>query len=133
MKTKRIPRSEWPEFCDNFSRRHEGWLTTLEVFASDIGAQVEGRELPFEGIVAEWDEVDGNQLIIMIGGKPDDHITHTVARPTNVSLEQTDEGADVALSITSQAGAVALLRFRSPMLTGMVDAVVSEASQPLYG
>ena len=133
MKTKRIPRSEWPEFCDNFSRRHEGWLTTLEVFASAIGAQVEGRELPFEGIVAEWDEVDGNQLIIMIGGKPDDHITHTVARPTNLSLEQTDEGADVALSIMSQAGAVALLRFRSPMLIAMVDAVVSQASQPLYG
>jgi hypothetical protein len=133
MKTKRIPRSEWPDFCDNFSRRHEGWLATLEVFASDIGAQVEGRELPFEGIVAEWDEVDGNQLIIMIGGKPDDHITHTVARPTNLSLEQTDEGADVALSIMSQAGAVALLRFRSPMLIAMVDAVVSQASQPLYG
>jgi len=46
-------------------------------------------------------------------------------------------GAGLALPastlLSSQAGAVALLRFRSPMLTGMVDAVVSQASQPLYG
>src|SRR5687768_9717666 len=113
MKTKRIPRSEWPKFFDRFSRQHEGWLATLEIFASDIGAQVEERELAFEGIVDEWDEALGNQIIIMMGAKPDDHITHTIGRPTNVSLEQTDEGADVALAITSEGGAVALLRFRS--------------------
>ena len=120
-----------PGFFDSFSRQHEGWLSTLEIFATEIGAQVEERELAFEGIVDEWDEVQGNQLIIMMGGKPDDHITHTITRPTNVSLEQTDEGADVALAITSEAGAVALLRFHSRMLPAMVDSVVTQLSRPL--
>jgi hypothetical protein len=130
MKTKRVPRSEWPKFFDSFSRQHEGWLATLEIFATDIGAQVEERELAFEGIVDEWDEALGNQIIIMMGAKPDDHITHTIGRPSNVSVEQTDEGADVTLAITSEAGAVALLRFRSSMLPEMVDGVVGQRARP---
>ena len=130
MKTKRIPRSDWPKFFDSFSRQHEGWLASLEIFATEIGAQVEERELAFEGIVDEWDEALGNQIIIMMGAKSDDHITHTISRPTNVSLEQTDEGADVALAITSEAGAMALLRFRSPTLPEMVDGVVRQRARP---
>jgi hypothetical protein len=124
MKTTTIPTSEWPKFFDSFSRQHEGWLVTVEIFGSDIGAQVEERDLAFEGIVDEWDEIKGNQIRIMIGAKPDDHITHSVTRPTLVSLEQTDEGADAALAIKSEDGMTVLLRFRSPMLPEMVDDVV---------
>jgi Family of unknown function (DUF5335) len=130
MKTKKIPKSEWPEFFDSFSRQHEGWLATLEILAIDIGAQVQERELAFEGIVDESNEALGNQIIIMMGVKPDDHITHTVAGPIDVSLEQTDEGADVALAIKSVDGVTALLKFRSPMLPEMVDAVVTQPSRP---
>jgi hypothetical protein len=124
MKTKEIPKKEWPKFFDSFSRQHEGWLVTLEILGSDIGAQVEERELAFEGIVDEWNEVQGNQIRIMFGAKPDDHITHSIGRPTALSLEQTDEGADAALAIKSADGVTALLRFRSSMLPEMVDAVM---------
>lgn len=129
MKTREISRSEWPEFFDSFSRQHEGWLVTLEIFGTDIGAQVEERELAFEGIVAEWNEVQGDEIAIMIGAKPEDHITHSISHPTQVSLEQTDEGADAALAIKSADGVTALLRFRSPMLPELVDAVVAQTSQ----
>ena len=130
MRTKEISRSEWPEFFDSFSRKHEGWLVTLEILGSEIGAQVEERELAFEGILAEWDEIQGDEMAIMIGAKPDDHITHSISRPTQVSLVQTDEGADAALAIKSADGATALLRFRSPMLPEMVDAVTAQPSRP---
>lgn len=129
MKTREISRSEWPEFFDSFSRQHEGHLVTLEIFGSQIGAQLEGRELAFEGIVAEWDEVKGDEISIMIGSKPDDHITRNISRPTQVSLEQTDEGADVALAIKSADGATALIRFRSALLPEMIDGVVTRPSQ----
>ena len=125
MKTKEIPKDEWPNFFDSFSRQHEGWLVTLEIFGTEIGAQVQGRELAFEGIVDEWDEVQGNQIVIMVGAKPDDHITHSIDRPIEVSMEQTDEGADAVLAIKSADGVIALLRFRSPMLPEMVDGLVS--------
>ncbi len=128
MRTREISRSEWPEFFDSFSRQHEGWLVALEVFGTDIGVQVEERELAFEGIVAELDEVQGDEIAIMIGAKPDDHITHSISRPTQVSLEQTDEGADVALAINSADGVTALVRFRSALLPEMVDGVVTQPS-----
>ena len=131
MKIKEIPKEEWPKFFDSFSRRHEGWLVTLESFGAEFGAaQIQETELAFEGIVDEWDEIHGNQIVIMVGRKPDDHITHSISRPTQVSLEQTDGGADVALAIKSADGVMALLRFRSPMLPEMVDGLVGQQSRP---
>lgn len=124
MQTRQIERSEWPAFFDSFSRQHEGWLASLEIFGPDLGAQFEERDLPFEGITDEWDETEGNTIMIMSGGQADDHVTHTISRPTEVSLEQTDEGADAALAIKSEDGVTALLRFRSPVLPEMVDAMV---------
>ena len=53
MSTQEILRNEWAKFFDGFSLRHQGWLVTVEVFGSDIGAQVEARELPLQGITAE--------------------------------------------------------------------------------
>jgi len=118
MKTKEIPRNEWREFFNIFSRQHESWLVTLEIFGSEIGAQVEERGLAFEGIVDE-----GHEILMMFGTRPDDHITHSISNPATVSLEQTDEGADAALAIKSADGVTALLRFRSAVLPEMVDAV----------
>ena len=123
MRTQEISEKEWTQFFDNFSRKHEGWIVNLEIFGPEIGAQVEERELALEGITHEWDETEGNTITIMIGVKSDDHITHSVTGPTQVSLEQTDEGADVALAIKSGDGVTTLLRFRSAVLPEMVDAV----------
>lgn len=121
MKTRQIPKEEWGTFFDNFSRRHDGWLVTLEILDTEIGAQVEGRELPLKGIVDEWDEIKGNEIMIMVGTKPDDHVTHTIGNATEVSLEQTDGDADVALAIKSADETTTLLRFRSPLLPEFVD------------
>ena len=134
MKTKEIPKNEWQQFFDIFSRQHEGWLVTLEIFGSEIGAQVEERGLAFEGIVDEGDDLQGHEILIMFGAKPDDHITHSISNPTTVSLQQTDEGADAVLAIKSADGVMALLRFRSPMLPEMVDGLVDhEARRPFIG
>lgn len=123
MQTKEIPKNEWTGFFDSFSRKHEGWLVNLEIFGPEIGAQVEERQLALEGITEEWDEVEGNTIMIMTGVKLDDHVTHSITHPTAVSLEQTDEGADAALAIKSDDGTTTLLRFRSAVLPEMVDAV----------
>lgn len=130
MKTKEIPKNEWPKFLENFSRKHEGWLVTLEIFGTELGAQVQERELALAGIVDEWDEIHGDRIVIMVGEKPDDHMTHSIGHPTHVSLEQTVGGEDVALAIKSADGVTALLRFLSPMLPEMVDGLVGQQSQP---
>ena len=130
MKTKEIPQKEWPKFFDNFSSRHQSWSVTLEIFGTELGAQVQESELPLVGIVDEWDEIHGNRIVIMFGEKPDDHITHSIERATEVSLEQTEGGADVALAIKSADGVMALLRFLSPMVPDMGDRLVSQQSRP---
>jgi hypothetical protein len=125
MKTQEIQKKEWTEFLDSFSRKHEGWLVRMEIFGPEIGAQVEERELALKGITHEWNEKEGDTITIMTGAKPNDHITHSIAGPTQVSLEKTDEGADAALAIKSGDGITTLLRFRSAILPEMVDAVAS--------
>jgi hypothetical protein len=124
MRTKEISRNEWREFFDSFSRLHQGSLVTLEILGSKIGAQLEGRELAFAGVVAERDAVRGDKIAIMIGADAADHITHNIGRPIQVSLEQTDEGADVALAIKSADGVTALIRVR-PLLVPSVGGVVT--------
>ena len=124
MKTREIPRTEWVAFFDSFGRQHEGWRITLEVFGLEIGDQIEERELALEGVTAELADA-GDKIEIMIGAKPDDHITHTISAPTQLSLEQTDEGADLVLAIKAADGTMTLLRFRSAMLAEMVDAVAN--------
>ena len=123
MQTREISRTEWPAFFDSFSRTHQGWLASLEIFGPDLGAQVEERELAFEGITDESNE-QGNTIMIMTGGQACDHVTHRITHPKEVSLEKTDEGADAVLAIKSEDGVTALLRFRSPMLPEMVDAML---------
>jgi len=123
MKTTQIARSEWPAFFDSFTRQHEGWLVTLEVFQPEIGAQVEGRDLALEGVTAELGNGDKDKIEIMIGGQPNQHVTHTVLNPVDVSLEHTEDGANHALAIKSADDAMTLLCFRSAMRTEMVDAM----------
>ena len=125
MRTRQIPKSEWPAFLDRFSRQHEGWLVKLEILNPDLGAQIEETGLALAGLTDEWDETEGNTIWIMAGNEPDDHVTHAISNPTEVSLEQTDEGADAALSIKSADGTTALLSFRVAVLPETVDALVA--------
>ena len=126
MATQEIPRAEWNRFLDTFSRQHEGWLATLEIFGGDIGAQEAAHELPLEGISAASTDDEPQSIAISLGKAPGDHLTHTITRPTRLWLEQTSEGANAALEIESADKVKTLLRFRSAMPADMVDGVVFE-------
>jgi hypothetical protein len=123
MGTQEIPRDEWKTFFDSFSRQHEGWLATLEVLGSEIGAQREARDLPLEGISAISKDA-AETIAISLGRTPEDHITHTITEATRVWLEQTPQGANAVLEIESADDGKTLLRFRSALPAEMVDGVV---------
>jgi len=126
MQTREIPRDEWVAFFDSFSRQHEGWLVRLEVFGSDIGAQIEAEELPLQGISAELKGDGEDTISIIIGEAPEQHVTHSIAAPAHVRLEETEQGAHEALQIETTDGNTTLLRFRSAVLPEMVDGMVTE-------
>ena len=124
MPTQEIPREDWSNFFDVFSRQHEGWLATLEVFGPEVGAQEEAHELPFEGISIASGGNGADAIAINLGKTPEDHVTHTITKPEHVWLEQTSGGANAALEIESENQNKALLRFRSALPPEMVDGVV---------
>lgn len=120
METREISRNEWRTFFDQFSQEHEGWLSTLEVFGPDIGAQQEGSELPFEGVSVSSGQDELDTITVTIGSAAADHVSHTIEGPTRVWLE-TEGGTNAALEIEAEDESKTLLRFRSPGLTRVVD------------
>ena len=124
MATQEILRTDWSDFFDTFSRQHEGWLATLEIFAIDVGAQQEVQELPFEGVSLSSEPDKSGSIVIGFGKTPEEHISHTVNNPAHIWLQQTTDGANAALEIESQDQSKTLLRFRSPMPSEFVDGVV---------
>lgn len=122
--TREIPPGEWKEFFDEFTRRHEGWLVTVENFG-DLGAQVEANERPLKGIVAER-RAGSSEIEIMTGDSLDETLTHVVAHPTRVRIEETSEGAESALEIQSRDEGTTLVSFRATALPETVDGVARE-------
>lgn len=120
MPTQEIQRNEWVSFFDSFSRRHRGWLVTVEMMDPEIGDQTEARDLPLEGITAELNERGPDQIEIIVGNQADSHVSNSVVDPRQVWVKSTDEGADDVLEIKGQNETV-LIRFRSAMLPELVN------------
>lgn len=120
MPTREISRNEWVEFFNSFSRRHHGWLVTIEMLEPDLGDQIEVREMPLEGITGELNDRGNDEIEIIASSGTGAHISHTITAPRHVWLKQTEEGADDTLEIESERGK-ALVRFRSAVLPEVVD------------
>ena len=123
MPTQEIPRNQWNEFLNRFSRQHEGWLVTLEVFSPDIGAQEEVHELPLEGITIAGG-TDSKAIAISAGNTLENHLTHTILAPAHMWIQRTTQGVEAALEIESEDNSKTLVRFRSSVPPEMVDGAV---------
>ena len=117
METRKIPRDEWKSFFDIFSREHKGWLAKLEIFAQEVDAQQEPRELPLKDITLTSVVGESEAIAINLGKTPEDHVKYTVIEPTHIWLAQNPEGANAALEIESADETRTQLRFRSAALS----------------
>jgi hypothetical protein len=111
MLTREIPREEWIKFFDDFSKRHQGWVVIVEVLSPEIGDQGEADGLPLVGISAGVKDGE-NRIEIMIGGKPEAHLTRIIDSPKHVWVKQPEEGAHEAVEVESDDGTTTILRFR---------------------
>lgn len=123
-RTREILRRDWAEFFDGFSRRHRGWLATLEEIGPEIGAQTSARQLAFEGIVAEPGR--SRELTLLLGKGTDEHLEHPIGNPQRVWLETFPDGAEAALGIESAGGRKTVLSFPAAMPSEMVDGIARE-------
>jgi len=110
MPTREIPRDEWKSFFDAFSRQHEGRIVTIELLASDIGDQDESTRLPLVGISAD---VKGgeNRIDIIVGGRPDAHLTRIINAPKRVWVTEHEDGIHDALEVESDDGKKTIVSF----------------------
>ena len=120
MRTIDVPHKDWARTLDQFSAVHDGWLVSLEIVGPSLGAQPQIRELPLRGITAETGSPE--PVITIAAAQADgEQITHVIHAPTEVQIEQTNAGADVALQIRSGDGTASILRFRTETMADSVD------------
>jgi len=124
MRNRQVPHAEWPRFFESFTRRHRGWLATVRVIDPRLGAQVEAKGLPLEGIMV--DPQSHGPISILLGSGPSANVEHPVDSPEQVWVEVTEEGAEAALEILSAGGTKTILEFRGAVLPEMVDGLASE-------
>jgi hypothetical protein len=109
---KAIPRTDWVDFCGNFTLDHAGWLVTVEV-ASAGQRQTVAEEEPLKAVSAEFEEVDNDaKILISTGREPLERTLQTVKHATGVSLEEARSGAHEGLRITSKDGSVTTVSCR---------------------
>jgi hypothetical protein len=110
MDTQEIDKSEWTTFFAEFSDRHEGRMTTLQLLGADIGAQEAASNLPFVGITTDLKGSEVGSITIMLGTETENNFQHTLTTPTIVRLKPGD-GAAEALEIESNDDPTVLLTF----------------------
>jgi len=111
MHTQEISRDEWVRVLDDFSKRHEGWIVTMEVVGATIGDQEEATGLPLVGIGADVKDNE-SRIAVMLGGRPEAHVTRIIEVPKRVWLERADEPAHDAVAVESEDGTTTIVRFQ---------------------
>jgi len=119
MSTRDIPRDRWREELDSFSRQHEGWIVRVRVTDPLGHEHTEARDLPLQGVSV--DSPKNDSVAVIVGERPDDHLTHEIENPVTVAIEATEEGAERALKIGSRDGSMTTVEFRTPMRPQDVD------------
>jgi nucleotide-binding universal stress UspA family protein len=101
--TINIPREQWGDELDAFTRRNVGRRSVLEVDDPDIGAQEEERDYPFLGAV--WDHHD-NRVEIMLGDfrKTERHLTRGITDVRQIDLVRDTKGRDRLLRVAHGNG-----------------------------
>jgi hypothetical protein len=121
MQTVEIRSDKWSHALSEWNAVHDGWLVSVDVLSPELGAQLEIRDLPLIGVVAE--PQNGGNVTIAAGTQGGGQITHMVQSPARIWLERADNGADVALQIESADGTKTIVRFKTPALPETVDGV----------
>ena len=119
MQRRVIPRRQWRETLDGFSRSHEGWIVRVSVTEPDGRMHVEARDIPLQGVAADADRTA--MITLMVGDRPETHLTHQITDPQALEFEQTETGAIAALVVSSGDGTKTAVEFRSPARPEEVD------------
>jgi hypothetical protein len=112
MLTQDIPRTRWREFFEDVSNRFQGWSTTVEVLALDLGDQPEIENQALEGISYEQEGSEATDVLIEVGFNTEDYAVHHVDRPSDVQITESRPGLEADIQIISEEGLTTLVYLR---------------------
>ena len=123
MAYQEIPREQWKDFCDEFSKQHEGWLVSVEIVdeTGEPDHKVIASELTLWGVTV--DELQDQTEVHIIAGDQPRHVTHVITDPAGIGFEQDEQGGHTGLRIDTQEGPSVLVRFRTAAVPESVDAI----------
>jgi hypothetical protein len=111
ISTSDIDRDRWAAVFDEITRRRAGQPVRLEAFGWNIGVQTEAHGLPFRGISYGGKGGDAQVIEILLGVRPDDHITHRISDATRVRVKYSGVARAEVVAIESGEGYTSLLSF----------------------
>jgi hypothetical protein len=129
MSLREIPESRWPEFLEEFSRRHRGWLATVD-HVGPGAPDIDAGEHALRSVTPE--ESAGRILSIEIRFQEDARARATVRiqAPTRVRVDETNEGTARGLEIVDEKGGSTRIRFGGAPLPEMLDGVAPGELSP---
>lgn len=98
----------------------------MDVSLPGAGSHDELVDRPFRGV-----SEDGGEILIQVGDADPPHCELRVQRVFTIELQQTDEGADAALNITSLDGTQTSLLFRWPWLPELLEPAMGRSHRAL--
>jgi len=108
--TTDLARDVWRSYFDTVSRELETMQATVEIDASDLGAQVQAEGLVLTGI--SYDDRDDIVVIGLSSGGPDEVLEHVVSGPKRIRVETAEGAIPSAVEIEDAEGQRTLLRVR---------------------
>jgi hypothetical protein len=126
MPTRDVPRNQWPDFLEGFSRRHRAWLATVDQSVEVIrGGSAEG---PLGAVKATRQGREVAAIEIEFAG--DGHVPLRVEHPRILRVSQAGDGAETGLEIVDDQGVSIRVGFRTTarpeMLDGMAPGEITE-------
>jgi uncharacterized protein DUF5335 len=130
MDIRPLAQDSWAAELDGFSRRHEGWLVSINRRAPDGSVSAAARDVPLVGVSPMSRE--SNDIAVTVGDAHN-HLTHDVHDAIALRLELTADRAERALVIDAKDGSTTSIEFRSPIRVEEVDGLPALDRKPQRG
>jgi len=121
MSSVSIPQKQWREFLQEFSRRHHGWLVTVETHDLETAEDVASRFLPLQSIALDLED-EKNPRINVTVRSDEKEIRQILFRPSEVVLYRSARGDEEAVRVVS-INTSTTIRFRVATSPELVDGV----------
>jgi hypothetical protein len=118
MRMREVPRDEWTDFLEGFSRRHRAWLTRVDQPGDALGRGA-SAEAPLGSVTARQKGRDVSAIEIAFAG--DGNVPLRVTNPRILRVQQTGDGVESGLEIVDDDGLFTRVGFRATARPEMLD------------